>query len=225
MSSEVSMCKYVAYLRVSTDSQDIENQRHEITRYTAANNIQIDDWIEAEVSSRKSLQARKIDETLSTLKRGDTLIVSEISRLARSMRELQNILFELEKKKVSIHIIKQGIRTNGENDLTTKILFNAFGMAAELEKELISQRTKAALAARKAQGKKLGNPNLAIDNAARIQKAKDFAERMKPIIMSLKAEGLPQRAIADRLNALNIPTPTGRGKWHLCSVQNLQKYF
>ena len=219
------MCKTVAYLRVSQDTQDISNQRHEITRYAAASNIQIDDWIEVEISSRKSLKARKIAETLDALKRGDTLIVSEISRLARSMRELQNILFELGKKKVFIHIIKQNIRTNGENDLTTKILFNAFGMAAELERELISQRTRAALAARKAQGKKLGNPNLAIDNAARIQKAKDFAERMKPIIMSFKTEGLSQMAIADRLNALNIPTPTGRGKWYLCSVQNLQKYF
>ena len=177
------------------------------------------------MSSRKSLKARKIDETLHMLKRGDTLIVSEISRLARSMRELQNILFELEKKKIAIHIIKQGIRTNGENDLTTKILFNAFGMAAELERELISQRTKAALAARKAQGVKLGNPNLAIDNAARVQKAKDFAEMMKPIILGFKSEGLSQRAMAERLNTLGIPTPSGRGSWHLCSVQNLQKYF
>ena len=219
------MCKFVAYLRVSQDSQDITNQRHEITRYAAANDIQIDDWIETEISSRKSLKARKIDETLHMLKRGDTLIVSEISRLARSMRELQNILFELEKKKIAIHIIKQGIRTNGENDMTTKILFNAFGMAAELERELISQRTKAALAARKAQGVKLGNPNLAIDNAAKIQRARDFAEKMKPIILGFKAEGLSQRAMAERLNALNIPTPSGRGSWHLCSVQNIQKYL
>ena len=219
------MCKTVAYLRVSQDTQDISNQRHEISRYAAANDIQIDDWIEVEISSRKSLKARKIDETLHTLKRGDTLIVSEISRLARSMRELQNILYDLEQKKIEIHIIKQNIRTNGEkSDSTTKILFYAFGMAAELERELISQRTKAALAARKAQGVKLGNPNLAIDNAVKIQRAKDFAEKMKPIILGFKAEGLSQRAMADRLNALNIPTPSGRGKWHLCSVQNLQKY-
>nr|WP_291439583.1 recombinase family protein [Desulfovibrio sp.] len=72
-----------------------------------------------------------------------------------------------------MHIIKQGIRTNGEkSDSTTKILFNAFGMAAELERELISQRTKAALVARKAQRIKLGNPNLAIDNAAEFRRQK-----------------------------------------------------
>lgn len=219
------MCKNVAYLRVSQDSQDISNQRYEIMRYAEVSNIRIDGWIEAEISSRKSLKARRIEEALHILKRGDTLIVSEISRLARSMRELQNILFELEKKKIAMHIIKQGIRTKGENDLSTKILFNAFGMAAELERELISQRTKAALAARKAQGVKLGNPKLMIDNTARIQRAIDFAQKMKPIILGFKSEGLSQRAMVERLNALNIPTPTGRGNWHLCSVQNLQKYF
>ena len=140
------MGKTVAYLRVSTDQQDLDNQRFEITRYAEGRNFQIDDWIEVEVSSRKNLLDRRISEMVKGLKRGDRLIVSELSRLARSMRETHNIVHDLAKKKVEFHAIKQNLHTKDFKDMTTKVLINAFSLAAEIERDLISRRTKEALA-------------------------------------------------------------------------------
>src|SRR5210317_773345 len=110
------MCKTVAYLRVSTDEQDLENQRLEIENYAHANNLDIDEWIEVEVSSRKKTKERRIDRLIQKLRRGDKLIVSELSRLARSMRETHNIIYDLSKKKVELHVIKQNLITKGDND-------------------------------------------------------------------------------------------------------------
>jgi len=100
------MATTYAYLRVSTDQQDLNNQRHEIESYAKNRKLIINDWVKVEVSSRKNMHERKISELIQRLKRGDRKIVSELSRLARSMRETHNIVHEIAKRKAHLHVIK-----------------------------------------------------------------------------------------------------------------------
>ncbi|MGD0661326.1 MAG: recombinase family protein [Syntrophorhabdales bacterium] len=150
--------KTVAYLRVSKDSQDVNNQKVAVYEYAQRNQFHIDQVIEIEVSSRKGRDQRRIDEVLTTLKTGDSLIVTELSRVGRSTGEVIGIIDELIKKKVRFIAIKQNWIVDGENDVTTKVMKTVLSLLAELERDLISQRTKQALAARKAAGKPLGRP-------------------------------------------------------------------
>lgn len=216
------MGKTVAYLRVSTDEQDIENQRLEITTYADRKGFCIDEWIKVEMSSRKNFRDRKIDKLINNLKREDTLIVSELSRLARSIRETHNIVHAISKKKVEMHIIKQNLITRDNNDMATKIFINAFAMASEIERDLISQRTKNGIALARKRGKRIGNPNLKADNQKRIDKANEFAESRREILNGLINNGLTQRQIVDELNKAGIKTPRNR-EWSLIQLQRLLK--
>ena len=182
----------------------------------------VDEWLEAEVSSRKDLRQRGIEELLGKLKRGDVLVVSEVSRLARSMREVHNIMGDLAAKRVTVHIIKQNMVARGEGDMTTDILINAFAMAAQMERTLISQRTKNGLARVKAQGKKLGNPNLERINQAKQEKADQGVERLRATLGAFKGQGMTQRVMVQELNALGIRTAQGC-VWTLCAVQRALK--
>jgi DNA invertase Pin-like site-specific DNA recombinase len=213
----------IAYLRVSTNRQDLENQRLEIQNYAKAKGLSIDEFIKFRITSRRRTKDRGIDELLQKLRKGDILIVSELSRLARSMREVHNICYEIEKKKVELHVIKQNlILGNGNSNLATKIYINAFAMAAEIERDLISQRTKNGLARAKASGKKLGNPNLKPIHDKLIKRADDYAAKLKPTLKSFIAEGLSQRQIVDRLNQIDCKTPRGK-EFKLINLQNLLK--
>ena len=216
------MCRTFAYLRVSTDRQDLENQRMEIAGYASKNSMAVDEWLEAEVSSRKDLRQRGIEELLGKLKRGDVLVVSEVSRLARSMREVHNIMGDLAAKRVTVHIIKQNVVARGEGDMTTDILINAFAMAAQMERTLISQRTKNGLARVKAQGKKLGNPNLERINQAKQERADQGVERLRGTLEAFKGQGMAQRKMVEELNGLGIRTAQGCA-WTLCAVQRALK--
>lgn len=216
------MCKTFAYLRVSTDKQDLENQRLEISSYAERSGMVVDEWLEVEISSRKDIRQRRIIELLGKLKRGDILVVSEVSRLARSMREVHNIMGDLAAKKVTVHIIKQNVISRGEGDMTTDILINAFAMAAQMERTLISQRTKNGLARVKAEGKKLGNPDLERINSARQHQADLNAERLRTTLSAFKGQGMSQRRMAEELNKLGITTVQGN-TWTLCAVQRTLK--
>jgi putative DNA-invertase from lambdoid prophage Rac len=216
------MCKTFAYLRVSTDRQDLENQRMEILDYAARLGTTVDEWLEVEISSRKDMGLRRINELVSRLKKGDTLIVTELSRLARSMRETFNILGDLATKKVAVHIIKQNLITRGDDDVNTMLIVNAFSMAAQLERTLISQRTKNGLARVKAQGKVLGNPNLEAMNKVRLEQATSSAERLRGILTAFKGQGMTQRKMVEELNALELKTAQGCA-WTLCAVQRTLK--
>jgi len=216
------MCKTFAYLRVSTDRQDLENQRLEITTYAARVGFHVDEWLEVEISSRKDVSKRRIVELLDKLKRGDVLVVSEVSRLARSMREVHDIMGDLAAKRVTVHIIKQNMVTCGEGDMTTDILINAFAMAAQMERTLISQRTKNGLARVKAQGKKLGNPNIDRINTARQEQADLGVERLRGTLEAFKGQGMSQRRMVEELNGLGIRTAQGCA-WTLCAVQRTLK--
>lgn len=216
------MCKTFAYLRVSTDKQDLENQRLEISSYAERSDMVVDEWLEIEISSRKDIRQRRITELLGKLKRGDVLVVSEVSRLARSMREVHNIMGDLAAKKVVVHIIKQNVISRGEGDMTTDILINAFAMAAQMERALISQRTKNGLARVKAEGKKLGNPDLERINSARQDQANLNAERLRTTLAAFKGQGMSQRRMVEELNGLGLRTARGH-VWTLCALQRILK--
>jgi DNA invertase Pin-like site-specific DNA recombinase len=138
--------------------QDVENQKLEILTYANANKISVDDFISIEISSRRSMKERRIEELLGKLEPGDTLIVSELSRLGRSLGEIIQIVDCLIKQQVRFIAIKQGIVINGRNDIQTKVTVAMFGLFSEIERDLLSERTKMGLANAKAKGKKLGRP-------------------------------------------------------------------
>ena len=153
------MGKYIAYLRISTNKQDLKNQKLEVLDYAHKNNIKISDFIEVQSSSRKSSKERMLDILFSELNSGDTLIISELSRIARSLGNIIQIIDELIKNKVKLVTIKENITLNPENhDIQTKVMITLFGLFAEIERDLISERTKQGLQAIKEMGKVLGRP-------------------------------------------------------------------
>ena len=216
------MNKTYAYLRVSTDKQDLANQRLEIEKYAASRQIEISDWIRVAISSRKSLKQRRAIELIEKLKKGDRVIVSEISRLARSVREVHNLVYEISRRKAELHAVKQNLVTKGEGDLATKIYIAAFAMSSEIERDLISQRTRSGLARAKAEGKVLGNPNLKTDNQKRAEKANQEAEKLRTIVTSLIRDGHSQRKIVAELNAAGIRTSKG-STFKLMTLQRVLK--
>jgi len=150
--------KAIGYIRVSTEKQDYANQKFSILEYANANNIQVSEFVEETVSSRKKLEDRLIWKLINDeLEENDVLISSEISRFGRSTLEIMHIFKLLTEKKIKTHIIKNNIILNKEeNKITNQVLIFAFGLAAEIERDLISARTKEALALRKAKGFSLG---------------------------------------------------------------------
>jgi len=152
--------KVLAYLRVSTDTQDLNTQRLAILEWANPRGIRVESWIEATISSRKSLKERRIEELLNQLNSGDTLLVSELSRLGRSTAEIIELVNEFARREINLIVVKQGIEIKAGNkqDMGTKVMLTVFSLLAELERDLISERTKMALARVKAQGKKLGRP-------------------------------------------------------------------
>jgi len=150
--------KTIAYLRVSTYKQDLNNQKLAILEYARKEGLKIDDFIEIQLSSRRSTKERKIDEVLEQLKEGDILIVSELSRLGRSLGQILQVVDRLIKEKVKFVSVKQGMVLNGRPEIQTKVMVAMFGLFAEIERDLISERTKMGLEAAKAKGKLLGRP-------------------------------------------------------------------
>jgi len=148
----------IGYIRVSTEMQDVKNQEHEILDYTNRNRLHVDEFMEFEISSRKSKAQRGIDDLLNKLKPGDTLIVSELSRIGRSTAEVIGIVNELISKEVKFIAIKQNLNITDKMDMATKVTVTMFSLFAELERDIISERTKQALASKKAQGITLGKP-------------------------------------------------------------------
>lgn len=145
------------YIRVSTDHQTTENQRFEIQRFCENQNISIDCWIEETISSTKDLSKRKLGRLIKRLQKDDLLIASELSRLGRNLLQVMSILHHCMDVGAKIWTIKDNYRLG--SDITSKVLAFAFGLSAEIERNLISQRTKEALARVKAQGGHIGRPS------------------------------------------------------------------
>jgi DNA invertase Pin-like site-specific DNA recombinase len=150
--------KTVAYLRISTGSQELANQKLAVLDYARQKQFAIDRFVEAQASSRKGRDQRRIEELLGALAAGDRLVVSELSRLGRSLGQVIQIVDELVKRKVRFIAIKEAIRFEGKQDMQTKVMVALFGLFAEVERDLISERTKEGLAAARAKGRLLGRP-------------------------------------------------------------------
>lgn len=145
-----------AYIRVSTDHQNMENQKHEISNFITKQNLHIDRWISETISSRKSLPDRKLGKLLKKLHKGDILIATELSRLGRNILEIMGILQHCLEKECQIWTLKENYRLGA--DIQSKVLAFAFSLASEIERQLISERTKNSLQRLKDEGKKLGRP-------------------------------------------------------------------
>jgi DNA invertase Pin-like site-specific DNA recombinase len=144
------------YVRVSTDKQRVDNQEYEIRRFCARNAIGIDEWIKETVSGMRTPDKRELGGLLGRVKRGDLIICAELSRLGRTLFMIMGILNDLMEIGVKVWTIKDNYRLG--DDVQSKVLAFAFGLSAEIERQLISQRTKEALALRRAQGVILGRP-------------------------------------------------------------------
>lgn len=144
------------YIRVSTDRQTVENQRFEVEAFTREKGIKIDEWIEETISATKKLEVRKLNTILEKMQKGDKIYVSELSRLGRNLMQIMSILNLCMDREVEVYTVKE--RYELGNNINSKVLAFAFGLSAEIERNLISQRTKEALARKKAEGVKLGRP-------------------------------------------------------------------
>lgn len=144
------------YIRVSTDKQTVENQRYEINQFCDRQEMVIEKWIEETISGAKNVEDRKLGKLLKRMKKGDILICSELSRLGRNLLMIMGILNECMNKDIQVWTIKDSYRLG--SDINSKVLAFAFGLSAEIERNLISQRTKEALARKRAEGVVLGRP-------------------------------------------------------------------
>jgi len=144
------------YIRVSTNRQTVENQRFEILEFCKKQGISVESWIEETISGTIEPKKRELGKLLEGIKKDDLIICSELSRLGRSLFMIMSVLNILLEKGARVWTIKDNYRLG--DDIQSKVLAFAFGLSAEIERNLISQRTKEALALRKAEGIKLGRP-------------------------------------------------------------------
>ena len=188
----------IAYLRVSTAEQDVEKNKSDILHLANEKELGKVEWVEELASGRLSWRKREIAQVLKDLQPGDNLIVSELSRLGRSMLECMEILSIGSQKQINIYAVKGNWQLDGS--IQSKILAMAFAMAAEIERDLISQRTKEALAAKKRAGMKLGRPK---------GSGKSKLDKYQPEIEALLANGSTQRYIAGRFGT----TESNLSRW------------
>ena len=149
------MSKYYAYIRVSTDKQTLENQKHKILEFAFNKKIQIEDFIEVEVSSKKNQKERLIDDLFLKLEENDTLVVTELSRLGRNMLEILNLIEKFNSKNIKLIFINQP-ELSTDNSALSNLLISIYGYFAQTEREIISERTKQGLAVARSKGKVLG---------------------------------------------------------------------
>lgn len=144
------------YIRVSSDKQTVENQRFEINNFCVRENIKIDGWIEETISGTKAYDKRLLGKLLNKVQKDDLIICAELSRLGRNLFMIMEILNICMTRECRVWTIKDNYRLG--DDIQSKVLAFAFGLSAEIERNLISQRTKEALARKKMEGRKLGHP-------------------------------------------------------------------
>src|SRR5687767_13654966 len=160
------------YIRVSTDKQTTENQRFEILKYADEKKLHIDRWMEETVSSTRKLSHRKLGALLTRMQKNDILIVSELSRLGRSLMEVMSILHTLMEKNVKVFTTKE--RYELGNNISSKVLAFAFSLSAEIERSMISSRTKEALARKRSEGMRLGRPKGKLSSVTKLSGKDDL---------------------------------------------------
>lgn len=179
------------YIRVSSDKQTVENQRFEIERFCQAEGLKVDGWIEETISGTRAYDKRELGKLLRQVEKDDLIVCAELSRLGRSLFMIMEILNLCLSKECRVWTIKDNYRLG--DDIQSKVLAFAFGLSAEIERNLISQRTKEALARRKAEGQTLGRPKGSRNGMKKLklyQKAEQIAQ--------WTAEGMTKREIARR---------------------------
>jgi len=179
--------KTIAYLRVSTVDQDLDKNRHDILKLANHEKLGYVEFVEEKISGKVSWKNRKLFNAFENLKSGDNLIVSELSRLGRSMLEIMEILSIATNRSINIYAVKGNWCLDGT--LQSKIMAMAFSIAAEIERDLISSRTKEALKAKKEAGIKLGRPK---------GLGKSKLDKFRPEIEALLNNGSTQKFIANR---------------------------
>ena len=177
------------YIRVSCDKQTVENQRFEINRFCERESLIIDGWIEETISGNKSYTKRQLGALLKRIKKDDLIICAELSRLGRNLFMIMEILNICMTKEARVWTIKDNYRLG--DDIQSKVLAFAFGLSAEIERNLISQRTREALARKRSQGVILGRPR-----GRRTDETKYKLYSKKNLIDELLKSGIPQRQIA-----------------------------
>lgn len=180
-----------AYIRVSTEMQSYESQRYEIEQWSHRQGREIGRWVQEKVSGTQKPEKRTLGRLLRQMKSGDTLVCTELSRLGRNMMMVMSILNTCSQKNIHLYSIKDNFELS--DSLNAKIIAFAFSLAAEIERNLISQRTREALAARKQAGVKLGRP--AGPSAQRL-----LFEQKKADILRLRAQGMTIGQLARRLH-------------------------
>ena len=181
------------YIRVSSDKQTVENQRFEINQFCRQEGLAIDGWIEETVSGTRMYTKRRLGKLLRQVGEGDIIICSELSRLGRNLYMIMEILSHCMNRGCRVWTIKDGYRLG--DDIQSKVLAFAFGLSAEIERNLISQRTKEALARLKAEGKQLGRPK-----GSKTHKEALLLYRHETYIRRALENGQSKRAIAHRLH-------------------------
>ena len=178
------------YIRVSTDRQTVENQRFEIKNFCKKEALKVDTWIEETISGTKDVDKRKLGALLAKMQKGDILICSELSRLGRNLLMIMAILNECMKNDIQVWTIKDNYRLG--SDISSKVLAFAFGLSAEIERNLISQRTKEALARKKAEGVFIGRPKGSLSKKVKLTGNEDK-------IRKYIKQGMSQREISLKL--------------------------
>lgn len=178
------------YIRVSSDQQTVENQRFEINNFCAKERMSIDGWIEETISGTKNYNSRQLGKLLKMTTKGNLIICAELSRLGRSLFMIMEILNICMNKECRVWTIKDNYRLG--DDIQSKVLAFAFGLSAEIERNLISQRTKEALARKKAEGVILGRPK---GIKSRPEKYKLFGKQK--LITELLLADVSKRKIAE----------------------------
>lgn len=196
------------YIRVSTDRQTTENQRFEILKFCDEKRLHIDQWVEETISSTKHLDDRQLGQLLNALQPDDVLIVTELSRLGRSILEVMSILHRVMETEAKVFTTKE--RYELGNTISSKVLAFAFSLSAEIERSMISSRTKEALARKKSEGKRLGRPKGSVARETKLTGKED-------VIRELLSKRISHSAIA-RILGVNRGTLTAFVKRHNLGV-------
>lgn len=184
------MPQLFAYLRVSTDAQDVANQRHGVVRYCADKRLLEPIFIEDTASGKTDWRTRPLGQLITRAGQGDVIVVSEVSRLARSTLQVLEIGRECIERGVHLHVAKNGIVF--DDTMQSKIVATVLGLVAEIERDFISARTKEALAKRKADGMKLGRPT----GPAKKLRLDEHADKIDEYL----AKGIDKRSVAKLLD-------------------------
>ncbi len=174
----------LGYIRVSTESQSVLNQKHKILEFAQQKKIIVDEFIEIEISSKKSQKARLLDDLFIKMQKGDILICTELSRLGRNMLEILNLIEKFNTHGIKLIFTNQPELSTNQNESLSKLLLAIYGYFAQTEREIISERTKQGLNAAKAQGKILGRPKGAKNKERVLDPYKDEIKKYLEMYLS-----------------------------------------